>query len=192
MKPPISRKPPTFVPRSHPGSPVDVVDLELERPPIEAPAERQERRGVDELEEDLYPIEVGPISAFGTTEAAEVLASMGPVEFKPRARLDPVIAAAATAIEERRAQTIALEAQRTELIRRGNWKGQCKARDAENGLQCGQLEGHLVASARFKATPHTTARGEFVRCLADGAEASRARELAEWANDRRDVGDVSP
>ena len=180
-----------YIPKAHPGSPVDVVDLELER--LDQRTDMEIR--VDGLISEAAPFEevtVGPISAFGTSEAAEVLASSSRPPLAPRPSIDQVISSTAAAIEQKRIEREKLTAELERQRSRGNWKKQCTARDAENGLRCGQLEGHLVATASRKATPHTTARGEFVRCLEQGAEASRSRELAEWANDRRDVGDVSP
>lgn len=103
-----------------------------------------------------------------------------------------MIAAAAPVVEARRAQVAADEAKRVELINAGAWVGSCKVRDAESGLQCGLLAGHHVATAKRPATRHRTARGEFVRELAPGARPGRAGELEQWAQDRRDVGDIAP
>ncbi len=138
------------------------------------------------------PVVEQPLTTFGTAAAAEVLANARPPEPKFRPAVDPVIAATAAHVEEKRAHTFAAEAQRAQLIKAGNWKGNCQARDAESGLRCGLLAGHLVGTAKEPARKHRTARGVFERCLPEGASPSRSRELEQWAQDRRDVGDVAP
>lgn len=164
-------KPGRFFPKAHQGSPTVIGEGELAT---------------------FEEVTVGPISSFGTRAAAEVLQTTRSVDPLPKSRVDPVISATAAHVEQQRAHTLALEQARTEVIKRGNWKRQCQARDAEDGLQCGQLEGHEIASSRYPATKHRNARGEFVRVLQPGQEPSRRRELDGWAQDRRDVGGVSP